>query len=418
MNRKIAPETHAIDSIPLIPPKIRKTKSGIPIYIIDETNDDALKISLQFAAGKTRQVKPLVASFTLDLLLTGTEKKTAQAIEESIDSFGGYTEADMGMEQASFTIYSLTKNANSILKITLDAIANVNFNQQEFDNYRRRNKQHFQVNLEKVSTLARRNFLSSIYKSTPYGDISELEDYDKIEVQDCQKFYNQYIRKGLLHVSIVGNVDEATLSTIMDNLDDWKNENLSNSEEVAPETPEALYEIKQGAVQSAIRIGKILFTPHHPDYMEFKVLNTILGGYFGSRLMANIREDKGYTYGIGSGSVTMTKTGYFFISTEVAVEVKKQTIAEIKKEIIRLQTELVPHKELELVQKYLSGQFLKNADGAFAMMDQFLFLDIFGLDVAFFQEYLKKINSITPERIKELATKHIQWKDLSIITVG
>ncbi|MEO9257649.1 MAG: insulinase family protein, partial [Crocinitomicaceae bacterium] len=314
MNRKNAPEAHAIDSIPLILPKVRKTKSGIPIYIIDETNDDALKITLQFAAGKIRQVKPLVASFTLDLLLTGTTQKTAQEIEESIDSIGGYTEAEMGMEQASFTVFSLTKNANSILKLALDAISNVNFNEQEFENYRRRNKQHFQVSLEKVGTRARRDFLSSLYKSSVYGDMSELEDYDKIEAPDCQKFYNQFIRKGLLHISIVGNVDEATLSTIIDNLDDWKNENESNAEEVTAEKAEVLYEAKQGAVQSAIRIGKILFTPHHPDYMEFKVLNTILGGYFGSRLMANIREDKGYTYGIGSGSVTMTKTGYFFIS--------------------------------------------------------------------------------------------------------
>jgi predicted Zn-dependent peptidase len=418
MNRQIAPETHAIDSIPLILPKVRKTKSGIPIYIIDETNDDALKITLQFAAGKIRQVKSLVASFTLDLLLSGTAQKTAQEIEESIDSIGGYTEAEMGMEQASFTVFSLTKNANSILKLALEAISNVNFNQQEFENYRRRHKQHFQVNLEKVATRARRNFLNSLYKFSVYGDMSELEDYDNIEAQDCQKFYNQFIRKGLLHVSIVGNVDETTLTTIIENLDDWKNENLLIPEEITPKKPEILHEAKQGAVQSAIRIGKILFTPHHPDYMEFKVLNTILGGYFGSRLMANIREDKGYTYGIGSGSVAMTKTGYFFISTEVAVDVKEQTLTEVKKEITRLQTELVSQEELELVQKYLSGQFLKNADGAFAMMDQFLFLEIFGLDVSFFEAYLKKINSITPERIKELAIKHIQWEDLSVITVG
>ncbi|MEO9257030.1 MAG: hypothetical protein ABI207_01535, partial [Crocinitomicaceae bacterium] len=104
--------------------------------------------------------------------------------------------------------------------------------------------------------------------------------------------------------------------------------------------------------------------------------------------------------------------------TEVAVDVKEQTLTEVKKEITRLQTELVSLEELELVQKYLSGQFLKNADGAFAMMDQFLFLDIFGLDVSFFEEYLKKINSITPERIKELAIKYLQWEDLSVITVG
>jgi len=161
-----------------------------------------------------------------------------------------------------------------------------------------------------------------------------------------------------------------------------------------------------------------MFNKTHPDFISFSVLNTILGDYFGSRLMSNIREDKGYTYGIGSYMMENTHFGYFMIATEVAKEVREATIQEVKKEIERLQTELVPEEELELVKSYLLGQLLKAADGPYAMLDLFSGVELHGMDISFYNKYIQKVQEITVEEIREMACKHLDWKSLSIISVG
>jgi zinc protease len=172
------------------------------------------------------------------------------------------------------------------------------------------------------------------------------------------------------------------------------------------------------AVQTAIRVGTFLFPKTHPDYLEFQVLNTILGDYFGSRLMANIREDKGYTYGIGSAIMELNQNGYFVIVTEVASEVTENTLTEIQFELKHLQEELVTEDELSLVKNYMLGQLLKSADGPYAMLDLYNSADMYGLDFEFYDLAIAKIREITPERIKELALKYLNWDDFLVITAG
>lgn len=175
---------------------------------------------------------------------------------------------------------------------------------------------------------------------------------------------------------------------------------------------------KKDAIQNAIRIGKVLFNKTHKDYFDFHVLNTILGGYFGSRLMSNIREDKGYTYGIGSAIVNLEDSGYFFISTEVGAEVCNAAINEIYKEISILNNETVPYEELNLVKNYLAGTLLRSLDGPFALAEKFKAAHIFGFDMNYYNNLLKHIHAITPERIQELAKSYLQPDSLTEVVVG
>jgi predicted Zn-dependent peptidase len=161
-----------------------------------------------------------------------------------------------------------------------------------------------------------------------------------------------------------------------------------------------------------------LFNKTHPDYCDFTVLNTILGDYFGSRLMSNIREDKGYTYGIGTLLGELHETGYFVIATEVGKDVKDATLIEIQMEISRLQTELVGTEELLLVKNYMIGQLLKSADGPYALTDLFLGVETFGLNLDFYNKSIDAINNITPERIQELAIKYLKWEEMTVVSAG
>jgi predicted Zn-dependent peptidase len=161
-----------------------------------------------------------------------------------------------------------------------------------------------------------------------------------------------------------------------------------------------------------------LFTRKHPDFIPFTILNTVLGEYFGSRLMSNLREDKGYTYGVNSMVSEYQNIGYFLIATDVAAEHVDSALKEIRFEIEKLQTELIEQEELDLVKNYLLGQLLKSADGPYAMTDLYVHLQSFGLEVDYYNRYIHEINEITSEELQDCAKKYLNWDDLTIVTAG
>ena len=175
---------------------------------------------------------------------------------------------------------------------------------------------------------------------------------------------------------------------------------------------------KKGAVQNAIRMGKRVFNRNHPDYPKMTILNTILGGYFGSRLMSNIREDKGYTYGIGSGLVSLQLDGYFYIATEVGADVCQAAINEINKELTVLCETEVGSDELNLVKNYLFGAFQRSIDGPFALADRFKTLLLSGLSFDYYYKYLETVKNVSGKELLEMAQRHLPPSQMTLITVG
>ncbi|MGM0648758.1 MAG: M16 family metallopeptidase, partial [Bacteroidota bacterium] len=172
------------------------------------------------------------------------------------------------------------------------------------------------------------------------------------------------------------------------------------------------------AVQSAIRLGLRLQNRTHPDFMELKILNTILGGYFGSRLMKNLREDKGLTYGVGSAIGSARQSGLWIIATEVGAEYTQKALSEIYKEINNLKTTLVSDQELQLIQHYLPGKILRALEKDFDKLDSFMELSDHQLPEDYYSSFLKAINNITADRIKELANQYLMFDDISEVVVG
>jgi zinc protease len=189
---------------------------------------------------------------------------------------------------------------------------------------------------------------------------------------------------------------------------------------VPPQAPDKMknYFERPDAIQSAVKVGRVLFNKTHPDYFKFQVLNSVLGGYFGSRLMANIREDKGYTYGIGSGINNLVRSGYFFISTEVGADVTSSTLSEIYKELKVLRENLIPDTELETVRNYMLGNFLRSVDGPFSLGEKFRAIWEYGLDYSFFDEYFRVVKSVTPGELRDIANQYLREEDMIECVVG
>jgi zinc protease len=417
IDRTLQPELKAIEKIAFISPRQYDITAQTKLYFMKDVSDETSRLDLYFDAGTTL-AEPVVASLVNGLLLSGTSSKTSIQINQEIDALGGFYESSVSHENAVVSIYALRENLLPILRIVADAITNVAFFESEVNELLSDRKQRFQVNMEKVSFLAQRQFQERIFANSPYGTILQPEDFDKISIEDLKSFYSKHYTSGLSKVVVVGNFQQDTIDAIIDIIGAWANPKLSKFPSNFSNLKGASHMVKDGALQTAVRVGTILFNKKHSDYCDFMVLNTILGDYFGSRLMCNIREDKGYTYGIGTLVGELHETGYFLIATEVGKDVKDATLIEIQKELLRLQTEPVEEDELQLVKNYMVGQLLKSADGPYALTDLFMGVETYGMTLEFYNKSIDAINKITPQRIQELANKYLKWEDMTVVSVG
>jgi len=308
------------------------------------------------------------------------------------------------------------------LPVIKDILTDSIFPEKELETFIRNQQQKLQVGLKKNDVVARRTFNKALYGNTIYGLTTELDTYKTLHREDMLPFFKQMYQPSNCTIVIAGKVGEQTLDLLTDTFDKgWANadEPADNSQPELEHADERFYFIERPeALQSAIRMGMPLINRIHPDFPGLQVLNTVLGGYFGSRLMNNIREDKGYTYGIGSGMSSMKQTGALFIATEVGADVCKAAVIEIEKEINLLKTDLIPNEELSLVRNYMLGSLLGSLENVFSHADKFKNLYFSGLDYDYYERYTQTVKNITAVELKELANKYFNFDEFYKVIVG
>jgi zinc protease len=412
------PETQQIEHISFVKPHIFDVTENVKFLWMKDVPNDTVRFDIYFDAGVIRGNQS-IPSIVHSLLFSGTEREASVEIHERIDALGGFLDTDISFEMAVVTIYCLREHLFSIAQIVEEAISNCTFRENEVQDTLRSMEQKFKENKQKVRNVAQQQFRKSLFEShEAYATLAALEDFQTERIAEYKRFWKTHYVGGMTRMTLAGNVDQDTVDALIDLFGKWSKDELPHFESTFTPVAKTIHFPMEKAVQTAIRVGTFLFPKTHPDYLEFQVLNTILGDYFGSRLMANIREDKGYTYGIGSAIMELNQNGYFVIVTEVASEVTENTLTEIQFELKHLQEELVTEDELSLVKNYMLGQLLKSADGPYAMLDLYNSADMYGLDFEFYDLAIAKIREITPERIKELALKYLNWDDFLVITAG
>ena len=416
MNRNEAPELSQIDHISLVAPQII-SKFPLPFFFMKEVPNATSRIELYFNAG-TINGKVGLASLVSGLLLSGTNDKNSTQIHTELDNLGAYTDISIGHESAIVTLYGLKEKLAEITSLFVYSMLNADFKQKEIDELLADRKQKLKINFEKVSFLAQREFTKNLFFKSNYGRVIEGKDYDVISREEILEFHKKHYQKGLNQVVLVGDFSDSEVANIQDLLGTMCASQLPSFTDSLTNNVGRFAVSKEGALQTSIRMGRIMFTRKHPDFIPFTILNTVLGDYFGSRLMSNLREDKGFTYGVNSMVSEYQNIGYFLIATDVAAEHKESALNEIRFELEKLQNEPIEEHELELVKNYLLGQLLKSADGPYAMTDLFVHLQNYGLDVDYYNRYIKEVNEITAEKLQECAKKYLHWNDLTIVTAG
>jgi zinc protease len=422
LDRKQRPQLKDFEQLNFVQPQKRTLSNGIDVYIFEGGTRDIVKIEWLLKGGSWEQKAPLEASTTARMLIEGSKNKNAKQIAEQFAFYGAQINFSNDNHHNYAQLAALNKHIPALVDAFFEVMYTPTFPENELDIMRSNGKQSLKVQMEKVEYLAKKRFNKLLYgEGFPYGNAAEEEHYNALNISTLKNYHEQFYvnNKPTLLVSGKGTRQAVDLLEKQ-----YKQLNLQfkNYETRTLKPQDNIHRkemvVKTGALQNAIQIGQLCISHNHPDFHALRITNTLLGGYFGSRLMSNIREEKGYTYGISSRIAGEKMASAFSISTETGAAVTADAVREIYKEIEILQTQTVSLDELTVVKKYLEGNFISSFDGPFALSDRFKSLIINDLDYNHYISFLNKIKNISTEEVQAMAQKHLDLSKLTTVVAG
>ena len=423
LDRSVAPPSQSIRQVDLIEATTHVLSNGVPVHVIRAGKQPVVGIEIVFRQGGIKhEAQNAACFFAIKMLGEGTRQRTAYQLSNVVDSRGAYLQFSPGLDRSSVEVYTLGKHVDVLLGLLREILTEPTFPAVELAKLKDIQQQHIRVSNEKSNVVASKKMKALLFgEEQPYGKSLTESPIQALDRQDLIRFYENNLRSHW-EVILSGDVTESTLTSVEEH---FGNISLVESDALATTADPQFLPASRGNLiersdnlQSSLRIGMPLFKKDAPDYLAMRIVNTILGGYFGSRLMRNIREEKGLTYGISSGVITLADAGYLVIGTEVKKNFTQLVLDEIYREVELLRREPVEITELNTVKNYLAGKLLNSVDTPFALAEKFKNIYLHGLTYGFYQNYLKTLNTITPERLQEVAYQHLVAEKMREVIVG
>ncbi|SEG58971.1 M16 family metallopeptidase [Sphingobacterium lactis] len=422
LNRKEAPALHGIDIMQIERPEELIFANGLRVFVFRAPEQELIKAEFVFNNIFGQPENPVRNTALSSMLKEGTPTYNSAQIAEKIDFYGAYLVPEFSFDQNALTLYTLKKHVDAVLPIVFDVLNNSIVPQQELDTYIRNNRQSLQISLEKTDFIARRTFYKGIFGETRYGQYVTDELLKNLEREDILRLYKQQIQPTNATLFLSGNITEEVMHSFRTYFEEqWQVESTIETTLYIPQNSPAtglVYTAKAGALQSSIRMGKLGIQRSHVDYPALQFTNTLFGGFFGSRLMSNIREDKGYTYSIGSMVANLNHAGFISVVTDVGAQHTEDTLHQIALESTRLQQEKVKEAELELVRNYMLGGMLGSLESIFSHVDKFKSVYFSGLTLDYYDYYAQVVQHIQADQVMDMAQKYLGTEDMLKVVVG
>lgn len=422
LERKNAPPiVDAVNfKLQLKPYKKFTLKNGVDVYTIEAGAEEVMSVEWVFYAGNWYEDQDLVAATANFLLKNGTTNKTAFQVNEHFEYYGSYLNRACYNETALLSLHCLNKHVAELFPVVRELLTESTMPEDELAIYQQNMKQRLKVNLKKSEFVAGRLIDVYLYgQQHPYGKFSREEDFDKLNKTQLTDFYDRYYRHGKFVMFVAGKLPANLEQLLNDNFGDLVNNTIASKSILSQPSAEKKFRVTNNTegVQGSIRIARSFPNRHHPDFLKAQVLNSLFGGFFGSRLMSNIREEKGYTYGIHSYLQNHIHESAWMISTEAGKDVCEATIAEVYKEMKLLREKTVEEEELLLVRNYMMGSILGDLDGPFQIMARWKNIILNGLDESYFYNSINTIKTISAEELQTLAQKYFNPEEFYELVV-
>ena len=424
LDRTLPPLLRPLEAFEILRPERLEMKNGMQLNVIRAGSQEVVRLDLLIGGGQWHQTQALQALFTNRMLREGTPTMTSAQIAEKLDYYGAWLDLSSSVNCGFVTLYSLNKYFPRTLAIIADMLMNPSFPEKELEVVLETNRQQFLVNSSRVEVIARKHFNRSLFgEEHPFGRFAVESDYGRITPEVLREFYRKHYHSGNCTVYVSGKVTPEIIRCIEEHLGNapWGEiKKVQPLELIEPRqtTEKHVFVEKADALQSSLKMGCFMMDRVHPDFLKARVMVTLFGGYFGSRLMSNIREDKGYTYGIGAGIVNCPGSGVLAITTEADNQYIDSIITEVYREMDKMCNDLAPQEELEMVRNYMLGDFCRSYEGPFSLSEAWIYTKTADLDDDFFVRQVDSIRSITAEEIRTLAQRYLCKENLIEVVAG
>ena len=414
-----SPPIYRVDRLDFPVPKTLRLRSGIPVFLVEGGSQDVCKLDFMFAAGRPYEDKRLTATTLAGIIREGTKNRSASSIAEAVDHCGASISSPFSFDHVHLQLVCLTKHVETLLPLFIDIIREPSFDNTELELFKKRTLQRLSVDLSHNDVVCYRRATESYFgPQHPYGYNSSSDAFLQVQQEDLIQHHRRFIGPQNAIAFIAGRIPEKLLHQIEHLTQDW----TSSATISKPDFPRASFAGERivqdmDKPQTALRIGRPLFNRNHPDWPCVFLLNTILGGYFGSRLMKNLREEKGLTYGVQSTVESLRFDGYLSISLEAERRQVDKVIDEIYNEIDRLQQSPVSDAELQMVKNYTGGYLLSMMDGPLQILEVLKNNVAEDSPINFTEQLLKKLSNIDGEAVMKMAQKYLNREDLCEVIV-
>lgn len=418
LDRTLAPAFTRTTEFELIRPEKIVLGNGLKIFSIAGANQPVMRIELLLQAGRWFETAWGAAYFSANLLSKGTHKKSSFEIAQLFDHYGAHLEVNPGLDIVSISLYTLTKNLAPTLALLYELLQDAVLPEKELRQLKAIYLQNLKVNHEKTSFVASKLVRKNLFgENHPYGKELEEADVEKLSREMLADHLRSHRRD--LTVMVSGDITDSGIKLIQETFKDYPvSEAASRGIPSAGQKAFRQLQEKEGSVQSSLRVAKETIPRIHPDYPAVLFLNHILGGYFGSRLMKNIREDKGFTYGIHSSLHTLHHKSYLVMGADVNKENLEATFQEIRKELKQLQTEAIPDEELDVARNHFIGSLQSEMTTPFAHADKIKNILLFNLPEQFYQNLIHRVDQLTAEELVQIAQQYFNEESFFEVAVG
>jgi zinc protease len=413
MDRTLQPAFQK-SSVFVLPTAERIQGSGIgEIIYLPSDFGEVVKIEVVFQVGRYDDTVPGVAHFTAKMLNKGVVGKDANQIANTLDYFGAQMSSDASFDFTSITLYALRKNLHKLLPLFLSLTSEPTFPEVELNNFRRIFVENLKVSLEKNDYVGSCRIGKKVFGNHPYGKTVEIEDAEKINVQFLKTFFKDHFKP--FKVFVTGAIEPSDLEFLLKNIAFGTELITGNNFSLSPESPSTEEIEGPNKVQASIKMARRTIPRSHPDVPGLQLANHLLGGFFGSRLMKNIREEKGLTYGIHSYLQNHSRATVLNISADVNAEKSGIALEEIKKEIERLPD--VSENELEIAKNHFIGSFQNEITTVFEAAQKIKTLILHGLPLDYYQKLVYGVSEVKPSDIDDITQKYLKADGFSTVVV-
>ena len=417
------PRIHPVTISDLALPHEVVMPNGVRLFRLDGTHRGVVRFDILIKGGYAVQSKPLQAMFVNRMLREGAGEMSADDISRKLDCYGAWIDAYSSQGCNHLTLCTMSKHFLPLLDLLETMLKRPLFPESNLEVLKRNNKSHFMVNSNKVDVVSQRYVENSLWgEGHSFAHMVEPNDYDAISVDDLHEYYSRVYNNSNCTLFLAGDVDDVMLNSITERFGTgtWGSGGLLP--EIDVHSPQTIYGCRKITVgdtlQSSVKMGFMLPSPSLDDLHRLRFLTVLLGGYFGSRLMSNVREENGYTYHIDSSLDAYGKRYAFMICSETDNAYVAPLVKEVYNELARLVNEPFPEEEVELVRSYIMGELCREYEERFAKSEAFINAWLSGEPFSSVNDYIETVRQVTSDELHDVACRYFASQPMIEIIAG